>query len=704
MLKTENMYNYIPLESRQNLCSLVNLDFRIIQIQKFLSTDLPIYEFTDEESVTNQRLFNAVGRNLLEEYQDYKQRKKLKEANKIKTSNEQTKNKARNLKIDKCLQVKETNFCAGIGFFYVLEDLARNGIWQINVPESIMIGFLHMDICKIWSDKQGILRSSVIEWEDLDSEICKLNGKRTLLPYPSLLLKYETYNPEGIKIQSGILLYNNFEVQEIIIKIHQLIKNNSYIVLQEFIRPKTSSASKVRVLFAEKIDRVFRINNRKVIKGKKEYINKSDKEKIDSMEDHSASFKKLDLIKCSAEICDFFIEIFDFFDEENENFYRFSEFFKKKKIKFVKKLNCITNHQFHRRATKIILRNNQRDKLLNKYTARVGEKFSIAYPVTNFSSLDGVLVLWKEILKGSKLILPNNLKIEKIVIDFLEDMKGKMYIHKVQRVTFQEKTVGHMPIVKQFRHISLYSATEGSSFIKGKRQQVCCGDYCHILKKHDMQTREKIELLMKARPEYSKSFYKLLKIQDFLNQDSAQSLFNNGNRIGTPLTQNMQYKTVRRIILEDRNDPESLKNIISTLPNEVLQEISITQIKSKDSDQFHLHHLNKKLSWEYELVPVCIICYKIYGLRDSQTPKNSFSVSNKIDVNKGWKIKDLKFELKKKTLQKSYVDFSKILKKIDAQVSYPKFIRDKIISSQYFKVKSRLEENGKPETFDATLK
>ena len=90
--------------------------------------------------------------------------------------------------------------------------------------------------------------------------------------------------------------------------------------------------------------------------------------------------------------------------------------------------------------------------------------------------------------------------------------------------------------------------------------------------------------------------YKLLKIQNFLNLDSAQSLFNGGNTSGTPLTQNMQYKTIRRIILEDRNDPNSLRNTISGLPDDILRELAIAQFKYSDFHANNLHSINKKLS------------------------------------------------------------------------------------------------------------
>jgi hypothetical protein len=357
-------------------------------------------------------------------------------------------------------------------------------------------------------------------------------------------------------------------------------------------------------------------------------------------------------------------------------------------------LEILGNHDFQRRSSKLILTQQSRSKLLRTFTTSLSDSDSLVYPVNNFSSLEAIPQIFLEILRFSKILLPPNQKVAEIVADFLEDPKGLTFLHKLQKVVCVEKSVAQVPVVKAFRHISLYSATEGSSVTKGKRQQVCCGDYCNILKKNDLKTSEKIEVIIKARPEHSNGLFQLLKIQNFLNLDSAQSLFNQGNRIGTPLTQNMQYKTVRRMILEDRNDPNSLKSALASLPEDIIKELGLLKLKSSENEKFQMHHLNKKLSWEFELVPVCAMCYKIYGLKDSQM-KTSSNVLKKGQNSsfKHWKAGETKFEIKKQTkVQKSYVDFGKILGNLNSQINYPKFIKEKILNSSHVRVKKGLDE------------
>jgi hypothetical protein len=244
----------------------------------------------------------------------------------------------------------------------------------------------------------------------------------------------------------------------------------------------------------------------------------------------------------------------------------------------------------------------------------------------------------------------------------------------------------------QFKHISLFSATEGSSVMKGRRQQLCCGDYCNLLKPNDVKTSEKIELLIKSMPEFSEVLFKLLKIQNFLNLDSAQSLFNGGNRAGTPLTLKIQFKTIRRIILEDRNDQSSLRSVIAALPEEILKELDISPIKV-DQNQNPLHRINKKLSWEYELVPVCNMCYKIYNLTDSQNKYQKKSNEKSFSHTKLWKINESKYKIKSQIKQPAlYIDYDKMLKTLYPNDSKNlEFIKNKIINSNFVSHKKPLQ-------------
>ena len=209
-----------------------------------------------------------------------------------------------------------------------------------------------------------------------------------------------------------------------------------------------------------------------------------------------------------------------------------------------------------------------------------------------------------------------------------------------------------------------------------------------------MKTSEKIELFIKAMPEYSSVLYKLLKIQNFLNLDSAQSLFNGGNTSGTPLTQNMQYKTIRRIILEDRNDPNSLRNTISGLPDDILRELAIAQFKYSDFHANNLHSINKKLSWEYELVPVCDMCYNIYNLKDTEI-KAPVSVTKSQSEKKLWKINEYRYKVKPiLKFPKYFVDYDKMLKNCSSSNNDLSLIKEIVKKSQNVAYKKQLDSHS----------
>lgn len=697
MIKLEHLYTRLSFSVRSGLVSLLTDDQTADKLQDFLNKDLPEYQEENEElaqTMGNKELMLAIGKHLLEKYEDYKQHKKLQELSKHHMNTDQSKIKATQLKSDNCFQIKEVTMCPGLGFFYALEAIARKESFKISVPESIVIGFMHMQTTKIWTDKLGVLRCRQVDWEELPAEIERINCKNYSQLFPCSVLKYEMFGAEGIKVKAETLLFKSHETQDIMWKVQYLNHNNAYVVFQEFIRPKTSTASKVRVLFNNKIEKVFRVNNPKLIKQKKQNFTKVKKGKVIHLtwNESSISCENLDYYKHTTEICDFFMELIPFIDLNKENFYKLSEFLEKKKFKSIKKLEVLGNYNFYRRSSKLILTHQTRSKLLRNFTATLSESYTLVYPVTNFTSLDQIPSFFQEIIKSCNSFLPITQKISELVVDFLEDTKGQTYLHKIQKISCKEKLISQVPLFKPFRHISLYSATEGSSVTKGKRQQVCCGDYCNILKRNDLKTSEKIELLIKAKPEFSNGLFQLLKIQNFLNLDSAQSLFNKGNRIATPLTQNMQYKTIRRTILEDRNDSNSLKSIVSALPDDIIQELGLNKIKSSENEASQIHHINKKLSWEFELVPVCAMCYKIYGLKDTQSQKINLNPNRNLTSSKDWKVNETKFELKKvKKVHKSYVDFKKMMGSLK-DINYPKFIKDKILNSSYVKVKRGLDE------------
>ncbi|OMJ81846.1 hypothetical protein SteCoe_17611 [Stentor coeruleus] len=712
MPRSEQQYNHIPYQMREYLCELLNITISLEKIKNFITTNLPEDDHSPEminlksnhlslpvfnsTILHNFQLYSLIGKQLVDEFEEHKHDRKPHETIKYPSNYEQFKKRAMALKVEQIIQIKDVSFCSGLGFYLTLDALARQECYKISIPDSIIVGFGQISPTKLWTDKHGILKSTSLQWENLQHEIEILNNIDNSPIYPVSVLKYECYNDEGIKVRSEVILFRAYESQEIYWKIHNLSYGNNYIIVQDYIRPKTGTASKIRVQFTNKIEKVYRIHNRKVIKQKKEEID----EKMQSFENRhgrensftaGSNIIKLNLtensefIEKSVQICNFFIEIADCLgNEEIQKFAKAVEFFEKKKSKLLKKLEILDGKYIRRHPTGLVVSQEERTKMFNNFTARLTNSFPDVYLVTNTASLDPILTLIKVLMKASKVILPKTQKITELIIDVTEDTKGNHYLLKVQKVSIEEKGISSIPKWKEFRHISLFSATEGSSVAKGKRQQLCCGDYCNLLKRNDLKTSEKIELFIKAKPEYSSVLYKLLRIQNFLNLDSAQTLFNNGNRAGSPLTHNMQYKTVRRIILEDRNDPNSLKSVISALPEEILQELSISTVKCTDSKPHGLHNLNKKLSWEYELVPVCSMCYKIYNLKDSQTQTPSVVKEKNIIENKFWKIDELRYKCKSSPkLPGFFVNYDKMLQKLQGSVSNIKVIREKLMKSNF---------------------
>jgi hypothetical protein len=156
------------------------------------------------------------------------------------------------------------------------------------------------------------------------------------------------------------------------------------------------------------------------------------------------------------------------------------------------------------------------------------------------------------------------------------------------------------------------------------RQRLCCGDYCSLLKRNDFETKEKIEFLMKHYLEYAGTLFELLKLQDLLNINTVNHLLDRSKRPITPITQHMQYKVLRKIILEDRYDKYSLRSLILNLPSNLVRELNLILESGNDTTGIEIKLsnsqstqavINKKLTWEFELVPVCDKCYKIYSKR-----------------------------------------------------------------------------------------
>lgn len=716
MIHGKQFYENIPYFAREELREAFMIKADSEKILKFISSNLPEDDGNiDVAMQDNNELYKSLCQQLIEEFEEYvKEKEKEKAEARKKTKNfEQNRKKAMALKSDQLIKVKEPCYCSGLGFFKILEVLARQGLYKITIPETIICGFTQSPVL-LQTDKSGILKAIELEWEKLLQEIKRIHENFGILTHPASALKYEIYNNEGIKLKSEVILFKLNESNEVHSKIHNLSYGNNFIVLQEYIRPKIGTISKIRVQFAGKIEKAYRIHNRVQVKVKKKEFDEKNSSGDFRTKKQSIAYSSLGMsgknhfenrekIKKVVEICDFFVQIVDYLDVgEGGKMRAIVKYFNKKKNKLIKKLEYPTRSRYLRNQTLMEPSQETRVKLFNNYTATLTDKDPDVYLVTNISSLAPLSETIGEIIKSSKSNMKKNQKITEIVLDFVENDKNVYYLIKVQHVKIEEKLSRQIPKWKQFRHVSLFSITEGSSVKNNKKQQLCCGDYCNLLKKHDLKTSEKIEVLLKATPEYSKALVKLQQIQDFLNLDSAQSLFNLGNQ--TIISQNMQYKTIRKNILEDRNDPDSLKNVVLELPEKILQELGIPL--TKGPNQKTLHHINQKISWEQELVPVCNMCYKIYSIKKKNLQGKKKNIE-KIDlIGKFWKVDECKYKIKPQKRQAKYfVDYHKMLENLNFSCSEISLnqIRGKILKSDFVSNKILLQPLATTESENSVI-
>ena len=668
-------------------------------LMQFICSNIPEQDSISEAAKAKASItYMHLGKLLLDDLKDYHGDKKVQDPQPYKINFDQNRKKAMALKSDQIIRTKDPNYCTGLSFYGMLEILAREACYKISIPETIMIGFNQSYPIVLWTDTNEILRSRELPLESLQEEITRINEFMVNPKYPTSILKYESYNAEGMKTNSEVLVFEVSETQELFWKVQNLRYGNNFIVLQQFIRQKTGTIAKLRVQFEKGNAKVYGIYNHKYTRARK-----SDDEKLiaenkiirntgflstNYSNNKRSLLESTDHLEKLIEICDFLYEIFYGMDGKDiERFQRTAEYFNKRKYKIRK---CLANlsDSYHLKHTHSMQRTvESRRKFLNKYTAKLTSSNPDVYIVGNFSKLSSISLIINEIIRSSKVNMPKTQRITEMVLDFIEDYNEKIYFLKIHKLIFQDKVIGHVPKWKQFRHVSLFSVTEGSSVAKNKKQQVCCGDYCNLLKKNDPNTSEKIELFIKAMPEHSKALFKLLKLQKILNIDTAQNIFTSGSQNEALLINNTQCKAIRRIILEDRNDPNSLRQILASLPNLIVKELGIPSINLSQFKQNTLHIINKKLSWEYELVPVCSMCYKIYSMKEkSSGASQKKTIEKGISEHKLWKINEVRYKSTiNKKASKYFVNYDKVLDNLNqtCEESSIKQIREKIMMSDY---------------------
>lgn len=540
----------------------------------------------------------------------------------------------------------------GNDFFIILRNLCQRESVYLNIPETVLFTKFSEPV-KLWTDSQGLVRSQVFHVLDLKTEFLRFK-KPPAADLPAFVLKCEHQSANKKIYQSYFFQYG--QVDELLYKIQEISYLQTPTLVSSFVKFKGNLPSKTRTVFLPSGTKAYFVGAKEKIKQKLKnelcWVTKFIPSKLlDALQfsnqelelfenglkckvvfpvrGKSIYFEKelyeLDFVKFAEKVTMFLslivksalkLPVFQKFREKLLMFLEYLEAKQKKIKKFTQK--------FVGNPSKVKNLLSRKKQWESSQFIKVSESQCSIYQIANNKKLSCYSGICSEIQKVIKNYFHSTQQVVGCVMDLIESSEG-VFLIKVVRVDFEEKKRVKLPVISSTKHISLFSATEGSGFVKGKmnKQRLCCGDYCSLLKRNDFETKEKIEFLMKHYLQYANTLFELLKLQDLLNIDTVSHLLDRQKRPTTPITQHMQYKVLRKIILEDRYDKYSLRSLILNLPNEVVRELNlILESGNENSIELHLSCssstqsvINKKLTWEFELVPVCDKCYKIYSKR-----------------------------------------------------------------------------------------
>ncbi|OMJ80092.1 hypothetical protein SteCoe_19740 [Stentor coeruleus] len=542
---------------------------------------------------------------------------------------------------------------------------------KLTIPESIILGTSLDSPIKLWTDDNGFVCSKTFRMLELKSELQNFKQNWNY-DTPMYLMRYEHYSSNKTLYQSFVFKCD--EVEEILQKFHESSYIKGIVLITQFVKSKGSQPSKTRAHFTKNSLRVFLINNSEP----KEFEKKLERIKVTNFIPaqllNSLIFSKTELdvfernfrcklvfpikstssyfLKEEYEI-DFGRFAYNVFtqlqnlinlalrnDKYSKHLTRLKHFSRYLTLKFSKIEKSFEFYSKSKQTDKTSVR-----KLWERGHMVKATELSKIYEVSNLHKQNSYLQIHNEILKSLRHYIPHTKQVQECVLDFIE-AKNSTFFTKLLHIKFKDRKIVTLPSISSTKHISLFSATEGSGYIKGKinRQLLCCGDYCSLLKKNDFETREKIEFLMKHHLEFAGTLFELMKLQDILNIDTVHHLLDRTKRPVTPITNMMQYKVLRKIILEDRYDKYSLRSLILNLPHEFIRDLNIilqentsmTELSIPMNSNSQMNNgINKKLHWEFELVPVCDKCYKIYSKRIQD--KRDSSLINKLKIPKSEK-------------------------------------------------------------------
>lgn len=536
---------------------------------------------------------------------------------------------------------------SGNNFLLSLHKQCKNCPIFLNIPDSIIL-FASPEPVKLWTSNNQV-HSKTFHLRELRQE---LSSFKSIPNNSSFVLRIEYHSSKSMMFEC--FFYEYEELDDLMRKIEEISYFKTPVLISAFVKFKGSLPCKTRAVLATASSKIYFIGGKEEgkhkEKGQKCWVTRLIPARL--LESLQFSAQELELFqwgfKCKVIFPIRSKTIYfekDFFQME---FVRYSvKVLRLLKtiikiavrlpvfVKFKKKLGLFRsylsdkieklNKFISKTTTSSQTQKSLKKKWLKTQFIKLSMKSCKIYQITNQKKHDAYNIFYKEICKVLKPHLKNTHIISGCVADFIESNEG-IFLIKLLKVTLQNKKYSKLPIISSTKHISLFSATEGSGFVKGKmnRQRLCCGDYCSLLKRNDFETKEKIEFLMKHYLEYAGTLFELLKLQDLLNINTVNHLLDRSKRPITPITQHMQYKVLRKIILEDRYDKYSLRSLILNLPSNLVRELNLILESGNDTTGIEIKLsnsqstqavINKKLTWEFELVPVCDKCYKIYSKR-----------------------------------------------------------------------------------------
>jgi hypothetical protein len=374
---------------------------------------------------------------------------------------------------------------SGNQFLMALHKQCKKEVIFLNIPESIVL-FTSAEPVKLWSSA-GQVYSKTFSLKDLKQELC-LFKKNVHQDYSSFVLRLEYHSSKSILYESLFFEFEQFE--ELVRKIEEISYFKTPVLISSFVKFKGILPSKTRAVFSAGIPKIYFISAKEKAKHKDKrhscWVTRIVPSKL--LESLQFSTQELELFewgfKCKV-----------VFPINSKSIYFEKELFQLEFLKFTSKLlkllksilkTCLKLSIFIKHKQKLFLfksylckkldkiekfiskaltslQNPQpsKKKWLKSQFIKLSNKCCKIYQITNQKKQEWYQPQYKEICKVLKGQLRSNLTISGCVADFIESSEG-LYLIKLLKVSLEIKKHSKLPVISSTKHISLFSATEGS--------------------------------------------------------------------------------------------------------------------------------------------------------------------------------------------------------------------------------------------------